>query len=233
MKRATEAVLILAVVAIGFAVQSSLLKTIDRAATSVVQQALPRWLDLPFSIQSLLGSVEVTTILLLAFSFLLFKPSYRAAVIVLFFVAGGVEWLAKHWIHQPGPPAELSRYVFFFSMPTGGIPTPFSFPSGHAARSTYLATIIAVWLARAPLTRRIKAIILALVGVEQIAMLIGRVYLADHWSSDVIAGALIGMAAALPILDGLTGQIFGISGRSFRTRHRRSSPPPLSNRDLP
>ncbi len=70
-----------------------------------------------------------------------------------------------------------------------GVPDPFSFPSGHSAASTAVATSIALahpWLAPAMLPLAT-------------AVCLSRVRLRVHHPVDVVAGAALGLAGALAI----------------------------------
>ena len=67
------------------------------------------------------------------------------------------------------------------------VPDPFSFPSGHSAASTAVATSLALlhpWLA--PLVLPLAA-----------TVCVSRVRLAVHHRADVVAGATLGLAGAL------------------------------------
>ena len=63
------------------------------------------------------------------------------------------------------------------------------------AAITYLT--LAVMLARAARTRRMKAYYLAVAAVLTVAVGASRVYLGVHWPSDVLAGWMAGAAWAL------------------------------------
>jgi undecaprenyl-diphosphatase len=68
---------------------------------------------------------------------------------------------------------------------------PHSFPSGHAARAVLLAILIAAW-------GPAWAAPLAIVWAPLVAL--ARVALGVHYLSDVIAGGLLGIGAALTAL---------------------------------
>lgn len=68
----------------------------------------------------------------------------------------------------------------------------FSFPSGHVLAAAALSLAIALWAGRSG-SRRAKAAAWALAGAWTGGIAMTRVYLGVHWSSDVIAGAILGL----------------------------------------
>jgi len=71
-----------------------------------------------------------------------------------------------------------------------------SFPSGHMLRGTALALGTALVLAG---SRRILAVRL-IVAAYVVELAWTRVYLNEHWASDVIGGFLLGVGAALAVV---------------------------------
>ena len=104
-----------------------------------------------------------------------------------------IEIAVKSMVPQAQPPEELSRSDDV--VPLLHVTFAGAFPSGHVARIAFLAGIarIPTWLA---------ALAVAL-------MMISRVYLGDHWTSDVFGGLFLGLLGA---------QVAGVAERRLR-RH--------------
>ncbi|MDE3087818.1 MAG: phosphatase PAP2 family protein [Chloroflexota bacterium] len=166
--------------------------SIDLETTLFLQQIIPRAADLPFSILSLLGSVEITVAIFVVLV-LLARPSIRVPSVLMFALVAVLELQGKTMIVQPGPPDELSRYIFWFGTPTGGIATPYSFPSGHSARACFLVALSIMLVAQSNASPRMKRSLTALLLIAGAAMFVSRVYLGDHWVTDVVGGALLGI----------------------------------------
>ena len=99
-------------------------------------------------------------------------------LLILLVVA--IELALKLAVPQTPPPGELARSVHL--LPFLESPTRYSFPSGHVARVAFLSAVFG-W--RWP----------AWAGAVAV-MAVTRVYLGDHWPSDVVGGALLGVAVA-------------------------------------
>ncbi len=116
------------------------LAQIDRAITIVLQRVASTGLDIGFSLITILGNAEVTSLLALVIGIVLIRTGRAPLAIVIWALfAGGsaFEWIAKHRLPHPSVPLELQRrgintlhYM---------IRTPFGYPSGHAFRTLFLA----------------------------------------------------------------------------------------------
>ncbi len=169
----------------------------DRTVLFTLQATLPRIVDLPFSWLSVLGSAEITSAIFLALVFFLAPPAQRVPFILAFGAMTFLELLGKSFLRQPTVPYEWVRTIRLATIPSGDIPTFFAYPSGHSARTVFLAVLCAGLIAPRNLARAPRRAIYLALGALVGAMLLSRPYLAEHWTTDVIGGALLGTLFAL------------------------------------
>jgi len=125
----------------------------------------------------ILGQAEVTAGVALGLAVARLRRGQSDAWVPLLIVAVvAVEFVVKMVVHQPLLPKQLSRTIELF--PFVHVTFAGAFPSGHVARTAFL-----VGVARVP--RWVAVLAVAL-------MMVTRVYLADHWPSDVMSGVLLG-----------------------------------------
>jgi membrane-associated phospholipid phosphatase len=172
-------------------------QTFDWETLDALQAAFPRAVDAPFSLLTLIGSAEVTGIIFLAMVWRA-RPAQRVPLILAFGIATILELIGKTIINQPTTPHDLVRYTPLLPLPLSAKVHPgFSYPSGHALRATFLVIALIEMIAVSRLPRATKFALGALLLVFEAVMLVSRVYLAEHWLTDVIGGALLGAAFAL------------------------------------
>jgi len=93
----------------------------------------------------------------------------------------GIELLVR----RPRPGADLVHVIRH----TSG----FGFPSGHVLFFTWFLTFLLLILGRKYLPRGVYLAACALAGLVVLVVAIGRVYTAEHWPTDVLAGLLLGI----------------------------------------
>ncbi|MBI2008677.1 phosphatase PAP2 family protein [Candidatus Amesbacteria bacterium] len=159
---------------------------LDAWATQTIQAIIPRSWDVALSVLSLVGSFEVTTILVTWAGWRLKKDLGKVALVLILYGAGmGIELAGKMFVNQVNPPAIYHRYVLPFAFPSSGVQTGNSYPSGHSFRTVF--GVVLVWQLAKNRNQKI-----ALVAYTTF-MLLSRVSLGEHWMSDVIGGGLLGI----------------------------------------
>jgi undecaprenyl-diphosphatase len=133
----------------------------------------------------------------LSFSMLCYKPTRKAGVLGLLSMALGVlctNVILKHLVARPRPWLDVAGLA-----PLIYESDPNSFPSGHTCAAFAAAMI---WVRALPEKwMRVTAVVLA------VLMGLSRLYVGVHYPSDVVAGALVGIACAWVVwrLRGLLG----------------------------
>lgn len=167
---------------------------VDFDTTVKLQDHISRRLDQYFSFLSLLGSAEVTVGFCLIMAFLsLIRLKIVPLLGWLMIIPSSMgEVFGKLVLFHPGPPVFLHRTAIFTHLPSFYVHTDFSYPSGHMTRTIFIMTVLAS-LAFFKLGGMFKKFIV-IASLLGLAFLMGlsRVYLGEHWLSDVVGGSFLG-----------------------------------------
>jgi undecaprenyl-diphosphatase len=159
-----------------------------------------------FQVVAELGGLELTTVLIVALFFYLWRGGFGADSLVVGAFAGAValEVLYKELLYHPGPPRSLSHRdgpSLTDSLAPG---LGNSFPSGHMVRTVLVYGLLAFVVRRLSRSGTARALAIPVAIAVIVLMVFDRLYLDVHWESDVIGGLLlgaIGLVAATVWLD--------------------------------
>jgi len=112
--------------------------------------------------------------------------SWRATpMVVVAALSGAVYSLTAMVIHRPRPPEELVNVIRH----TGSS----SYPSGHVAFFSWFLVMLIICIAMGRLPKPVVGVLWILAAVVLAIVCIARIYLGEHWPSDVIGGLALGL----------------------------------------
>lgn len=151
----------------------------------------------PFSFLSDIGKLEIVSVILLVI--LAIYRKLRTFIVFIFFgIFHVIEIYGKVFVHHSPPPHFMLRTVQVINFPQFYVSTDNSYPSGHAGRAFFLTALLGVMTSNTKkLSPLVKILILILLSLYDIIMGISRIYLGEHWTSDVIGGSILGLACGL------------------------------------
>ncbi len=192
------AFLFLVFVFFSYLIHKDIFTQFDFDTTVRLQNNISRRLDTIFSAFSDVGKFEIMLVLLVAIFAVVRRVLAGFIAIILFFGFHLFELFGKFYVDHTPPPQFMLRTETVFDFPQFHIRADNSYPSGHAGRTMFLSTILLVliWQARG-LNNPLKLFLsICIIGFD-IVMLVSRVYLGEHWTTDVIGGSVLGMALGL------------------------------------
>ncbi len=180
-------VAIVAFVVLAFLANTTLYFPIDLVITRTLQSYHSGWFNDLMQAVSLLGYSPQAIVIIGLLIVLLYVAGLRWEAVMGIFASAGVETLGllvKFVVHRPRPAADLVHVVIQLHS--------YSFPSGHV--SSYTAFYGFMWFLCFTLLKPSWGRTAALIIFGALVVLIGpsRIYLGEHWASDVLGGYLLG-----------------------------------------
>jgi membrane-associated phospholipid phosphatase len=181
-----------------YLVHKNVFTQFDFNTTVKLQDNIVRKFDGLFSLLSDVGVFEIMLGVLIII--LIFLRKVGGVLILGFFgLFHVIELYGKFFVDHLPPPQFMLRTQDIVEFPQFYVRTQNSYPSGHAGRTAFMSVLIGliVWRSK-KMSKFHKYLILGFLGVFDVTMFVSRIYLGEHWATDVIGGAILG--ASLGIL---------------------------------
>lgn len=190
-------VLFVSFVFFSYLVHENVFTQLDFDTTVKLQDNIPHRFDNIFSYFSAFGSFEFFLVFL-GLLFLALRKFVAGIVTLTMFVGFHIiELYGKFYVDHPPPPEFMLRTQYPIDFPQFHVRAEFSYPSGHSGRTVFLASILVCIILASGFSKPVKYALIGFIAGFTFVMLLSRPYLGEHWTTDVIGGALLGASLGI------------------------------------
>lgn len=176
-----------------YIVKKDILKQFDFDYAVKIQDRIPEGFYGVLATVSIAAQAEVLFFALLVLSIILIlRKKFLSFFILLFFVLGHfVELFGKLLLEQPRPPFMFYKHETIQVFPQWHTVPGSSYPSGHAFRSVFVFIVLG-YLALKAKNPLLRVLAVSFLGSWAGLVILSKIWLGEHWPSDVLGGALLG-----------------------------------------